>query len=312
MAWLPDLNNVHQLSHAYVEWGNSPTEGFDANGHFFAQRTIRCAWDDHLVMMRELKGGVIENLPAPRDNVWYSPAKYPWLPTARVTNIECTPWPLRTEGSDDTIVTAGDAKDRQAKHKYAMLTVHYAMLEQFRWSYTTSGEFTKRPIRKDNDTTPALYWFAANSALNRADAPGVNVIIPKIVLEIPRLEDYPPNAPVLPGSINNDEIVGGYTLSTNHYLPLGHPGYPIGTLRFDGMEYSQARTSATEGEEPWTVKVKFSENEATWNKFYPPGSTTAENLYTHKTEREEANKYLPYPSVSMNSFLNLLINPRPS
>lgn len=279
---------------SYVEWANSPTDGFRDNNQFWARRVLRCAWDDRIQLMRELNGGYRDD----ETGTWRLPMTYPWNENARVLNCSAKPYPPPPSGSDA-------AFDDGATHPYALVTVNYNVRQistqtgegetRLReYQFSSNAEFLTRSV-KDKDQQPTLWWTAPNEVVNREDAPNVLLIGTQMVLEIFEVDTLSSHIDDWAGAINHTAI-------DSAYLPSGHPGFPRWTFRYDGANYGITFTS--EGAERWNVQLMFTHRANSWNRFYRPGQVASEYMYTSATGRAGSDQYLPYPHRELNTLIS--------
>jgi len=289
---------------AYVEWGESPTEGFDENNHFYAHRILRCEWEHRIALMRALMGGNYLN----RDK-WVGPAYYPWTTEARVIKVDCSPYPTGPSGRDELISAPGASA---AEHKYAFLSVDYGVIERYKWSYTTSAEYLTKKAYDSVKAKIKLFWetLVEGKGIPLLEGDVINTLSPitKMELTVNVAPTLPVNLEVGVGFVNSITILG-------RYLPLGRTAPASGTLLYLGGEYSQSRTTRDAFKpdaglpdyEPWVMKLKFAYKYQGWNRFFRPGESTPERIYTDETAREPVNEYDAYAEANHNTLLEQVL-----
>lgn len=278
---------------SHVEWANSPQDGFRDNNQFWGRRVLRCAWDERILLMRQLNGGYRDD----ETGTWRLPMAYPWNLNARVLNCSAVPYPPPPSGSDA-------AFDDGATHPYALVTVNYnvrqistqtgeTVTRLREYNFTTAAEFLTRSV-KDNNQQPSLWWTAPSTPVNREDAPHIPLISTQMVLEIVETDSLSDHINDWAGAINSEAI-------DSDYLPSGYPSMAARTLRYDG---SQPRiTFTSEGESRWNVVMMFTYRSTEWNKFYPPGAAHPEYMYTHATTRNASTQYTPFLERNLNTLI---------
>lgn len=274
---------------SFVEWGNSPQDGFRDNNQFWGKRVLRCAWNDRITLMRQLNGGYRED----ETGTWRLPGVYPWNEFARVQNCSATPYPPTPTGSDA-------AFEDGATHRFALITVNYSVRQVgyqtsedetklLEWDFNSTAEFLTRPVKLNQQ--PTLWWTAPSTTVDREDAPNIPLISTQMTLHIYEVNNLSDNIDNWTGAINSANI-------GQAYLPTAHPGFGARTFRYDGPVYGTAFTS--EGDQRWDVILVFTHRAKEWNKFYRPGQKDPEYMYNHATNRDASDQYLPFDERNLN------------
>ena len=69
-------------------WWSGPEDGFTESGQFWGRAVFRCAFNDRITLMRELKGGFRRD----DDDTWVRPYPYPWQEKAIVSTVSSKPY----------------------------------------------------------------------------------------------------------------------------------------------------------------------------------------------------------------------------
>ena len=281
---------------SFTDLTGSPTDGFDAEGRFFARRTLRCAWADRITLMQQLKGGFRNDDTGTR----VLPATYPPFPEARVLTVNARPQ-TSSQGAD----TLG-----MNSYEYALVDVAYNIRQSsfqtsskndFSWSSSSGNEFLNIAINKNQK--PLFY----RNTGTRADQNSLPQVLKSIwqwhltILEIPTVTLL---TQTLQGQVNDAAIASTYLPRNSSFT------WPIESFRYDSADLSE--TVTVDGDERWNVTLHFSyinlpvDDAATpipggWNHAFAPANDTP-TIVT--IDAAATTQYRMYTAADLNSLLD--------
>jgi hypothetical protein len=248
----------------YEEMEGSPQEEFGEQG-FTATRTLRCDWDERLLLAIELRGGVISG-------AYVAPATYPHFSAARCQSIG-----IVGHDEDRPMPLAGDTS--KASYEKALLTVRYGIPNTGGSGTGTSDDpvivyeenlegwaeyLTQEPV--------GLAWGSdSGDPLTADETPGKLLKGLTWVYTRHFLTSVPAEVLTLPGKVND---------STMSSPSLGLT-FPAETLLFNPPLLARQVTS--DGTATVSLTYRFNSKEHTWNRFWRAASQSWEQIFVIET-----------------------------
>ena len=278
----------------FADVSGSPTDGFDAEGRFYARSTLRCAWADRITLMRQLKGGFRNDATGTR----VLPATYPPFPVARVLTVGARPQ-TSSQGADALSMNS---------YEYALVDVSYNIRpasfqtdseRDYSWSSSSGTEFVNIAINKHQK--PLFY----RNTGTRADQNSLPQAIKSVsewhlsILEVPNVTLL---TQTMQGQVNEKSIESKYIPRNSSLTWLPE------TLRYDG--HTLQETVTVDGDERWNVVLHFShinlpvdDTSATsgWNHAFAPGNA-APTIVT--IDAAHTTRYRWYKFANLNTLLD--------
>ena len=278
----------------FTDVSGSPTDGFDAEGRFYARRTLRCAWADRITLMRQLKGGFRNDT----DGTRILPASYPPFPTARVLTVGAKPQ-TSSQGADALSMNT---------YEYALIDVTYNIrplsfqtdsTRAYHWESSSGTEFVNIAVNKNQKP---LFYRNTGARADQDSLPQRMMSIWQWHLSIEEVPSVTLLTQTLQGQVNSTAIESKYIPKNSDFT------WPAETFRYDSADLVE--TVTVDGDERWNIVLHFSyinlpddDDEATsgWNHAFAPGNATP-TIVT--IDAAATTRYRWYAASDINTLLD--------